>query len=49
MWVVQAAKMGYKWEIGNVKRIQFWEDNWVGNSSLATQYWNLYKFVNEKK
>jgi hypothetical protein len=40
--------MGYMWKIGNGKRVRFWEDNWVGNSSLAIQYWKLYRVVNEK-
>lgn len=26
MWAVNAAKMGYKWKVGNGKRIRFWED-----------------------
>jgi hypothetical protein len=48
MWAVQAAKMGYKWKIGNGRKVRFWEDNWVGNSSLSIQYSKLYRFVNEK-
>jgi hypothetical protein len=48
MWAAQAAKMGYKWKVGNGKRIRFWEDNWLGSSSLAIQFWPLYKIVNEK-
>jgi hypothetical protein len=31
-----------------VGKFGFWEDNWVGNSSLAIQYWKLYRFVNAK-
>jgi hypothetical protein len=48
MWVAHAARMGYKWAIGNGKKVRFWEDNWLGTSSLAIQYWKLYRFVNEK-
>lgn len=33
---------------GNDKKVRFWEDNWLGSSSLAIQYWNLYKIVHEK-
>ena len=44
----QAAKMGFRWQIGNGKLVKFWEDNWLGNSSLAIQYWELYEIVNEK-
>jgi hypothetical protein len=43
-----AAKMGYKWRVGDGKKIRFWEDNWLGSSSLAIQFWPLYKIVNEK-
>lgn len=32
------AKMGFRWRIGNGKNIKFWEDNWLGSSSLAIQY-----------
>lgn len=31
-----------------VGKFGFWEDNWVGNSSLPIQYWKLYRFVNAK-
>ena len=30
------------------KRSKFWEDNWLGSSSLAIQFWDLYVIVNEK-
>jgi hypothetical protein len=26
----------------------FWEDNWLGNASLAVQFWDMYLIVNEK-
>jgi len=49
MWAVQAAKLGFRWHIGNGgKNIKFWEDNWLGSSSLAIQFWDLYVIVNEK-
>jgi hypothetical protein len=48
MWAAQAAKMGYKCKVGNGKRIRLWEDNWLGSSSLAIQFWPLYRIVNEK-
>lgn len=28
--------------------MKFWEDNWLGTSSLAIQYWDVYVIVNEK-
>jgi len=47
MWAAQAARMGYKWVTGNGEKVRFWEDYWLGTSSLAIQYWKLYRFVNE--
>lgn len=40
--------VGYKWKIGNGKKVLFWEDNWLGPSSLAVQYWEIYVIVNER-
>lgn len=33
----------WKWE-----KIRFWEDNWLGSSSLAIQFWPIYRIVHEK-
>ena len=41
MWAGQAARMGFRWKIGDGRRVKFWEDNWLGTSSLAIQFWNL--------
>jgi len=35
IWAATATKMGYKWKIENDKKVKFWEDNWLGPSSLA--------------
>jgi hypothetical protein len=48
MWAAQAARTGYKWKVGNGMKIRLWEDNWLGSSSLAIQFWPLYRIVNEK-
>lgn len=48
MGAALAAKMGYRWHVGNGRSIKFWEDNWLGTSSLAIQFWDLYEIVNEK-
>jgi hypothetical protein len=34
-WDAQAAKMGYKWKIGNEKKIYLCEDQWFDTCSLA--------------
>jgi hypothetical protein len=31
LWVVQAAKMGYRWHVGDGTKIRFWEDHWLGS------------------
>jgi hypothetical protein len=43
----RVAKMGYKWKLGDGIKICFWEDVWIGTSSLAIQYWEIYCLVNE--
>lgn len=40
VWAAQAAKLGYRWHVGKCVRIKFWEDNWLGPSSLAVQFGN---------
>lgn len=48
MRAVQVATMAYRWKIGDGRKARFWEDCWLGSSSLAIQYWPLYRLVNEK-
>ena len=48
MWTAKLAKMGYRWRIGDGRKVRFWKDNWIGPSSLAIQFWDLYIIVNEK-
>jgi hypothetical protein len=48
LWTAKAAKMGYKWHIGDGQNIRFWEDQWFGSCSLAIEYWELYSISNEK-
>ena len=33
--------------MGNGKNIRFWEDQWLGHTTLATQYWELYSIAND--
>jgi hypothetical protein len=44
----QVAKMGYRWKVGDGKKIKFCEDVWIGSSSLAIQFWEIYCIVNEQ-
>lgn len=48
MWAIKSARMGYRWKVGNGRRVRFWEDNWLGPSSLAVQFWPIYRVVVEK-
>jgi hypothetical protein len=48
LWAVRAAKFGYRWKVGNGAKVRFWEDIWVGTSSLAIQFWDIYYIVNEQ-
>ena len=48
MGVMEAVKMGYKWQVGNGRMVRFWEDTWFGNSPLATQFWDLYFITNQQ-
>jgi hypothetical protein len=45
---MQAAKFGIRWKIGNGEKVRFWEDHWLGNTSLAIIYWPLY-VINEQQ
>jgi hypothetical protein len=31
-----------------IQVVRFWEDLWLGRSSLAIQFWELYLIVNEQ-
>jgi hypothetical protein len=44
---MQAAHMGVRWVVGNGENIRFWEDQWLGNTSLAILFWPLY-VINEQ-
>jgi hypothetical protein len=48
MWAAQATNMGYRWQVGDGRRIRFWEDQWFSSCSLAIQYWDLYSIINEQ-
>jgi hypothetical protein len=48
LWAANVARMGYRWQVGDGVSIRFWEDVWLGNTSLAIQYWELYCIVNEQ-
>ena len=39
--------MGY-WIINNGEQVRFWEDKWLGNSSLKDKYPSLYSIIRRK-
>lgn len=47
-WAARVAKMGYRWKLGNGNNVKFWEDVWLGTSSLAIQLWEIYCLINEQ-
>jgi hypothetical protein len=49
MWAANAAKLGYRWNLGNGLKILFWTDIWLGNCSLAILYWDLFILVHEQE
>jgi hypothetical protein len=49
MWAASAAKVGYRWIVGNGRRVLFQEDTWLGHCSLSIVYWDLYTIVNEQQ
>lgn len=46
MWV---AKFGFKWKIGNGRKVKFWENNWLGPSNLAIQHWDYIPLLMKKQ
>jgi hypothetical protein len=48
IWAMQAAKIGNHWNLGKGDKIRFWEDQWLGNTSIAILYWPLY-VINEQQ
>jgi hypothetical protein len=48
LWIARVAKFGYRWKLGNEAKVRFWEDVWVGTSSIAIQFWDIYFIVNEQ-
>jgi hypothetical protein len=48
IWAAKTAKLGFRWRVGNGKRVSFWEDLWFGTCSLAIQYWNIYSIISDQ-
>jgi hypothetical protein len=38
MWDVESVKFGYRWKIGDGRKVRFWEDTWFSTSPLAVQF-----------
>lgn len=47
LWAAKATSMGYSWTVGNGNSVRFWEDQWIGHTTLDTQYWDLYTVAND--
>jgi hypothetical protein len=48
LWAARVAKLGYRWKVGTGSKIRFWQDLWIGSSSLVIQYCEIYCLVNEQ-
>jgi hypothetical protein len=48
MWAAEDVKFCYKWKIGNVRIVKFWEEIWFGNTNLATRFGDIY-FVSDQQ
>lgn len=48
MWAAKALKFGYRWVVGNGRKIRFWEDIWFGTSPLSVQFWPLYSIFHQQ-
>ncbi|PNT69834.1 hypothetical protein BRADI_2g01182v3 [Brachypodium distachyon] len=48
LWARRAAKMGYRWQVGNGKTVKFWENQWIGNASLAIMFWDICIVCNQQ-
>jgi hypothetical protein len=35
IWVARVARMGYRWKVGDGSKVRFWDDMWIGSTSLA--------------
>ena len=49
IWAARAAKMGFRWVVGNGQRVKFWSDVWIGTCSLAIVFWDLFVISNEQE
>jgi hypothetical protein len=47
MWASKAAKLEFRWHLGNGRKVRFWEYLWFDTCSLAIQFWDIYSIVNE--
>ena len=47
LWAAQALKFGYRWKVGDGRKIRFWEDTWFGTAPLTVQFWDLFSICNQ--
>ena len=47
-WALEGVRPFYKWKLGNGNKISFWDDIWVGDSSLKTQFWDVYEICQQQ-
>ena len=47
-WDFEGIRPFYKWKLGSGEKISFWDDVWVGDSSLKTQFWDVYEICQQQ-
>src|SRR4051812_48688278 len=45
---IRALKFGYRWNVGDGKKVRLWEDTWFGVSPLSVQFWPIYTICNQQ-
>ena len=48
-WDFEGIRPFFKWNLGNGDKISFWDGTWVGDSSLKTQFWEVYEICQQQQ
>ena len=47
-WAFEGIRPFFRWNLGNGNKVSFWDDTWVGDSSLKTQFWEVYEICQQQ-
>jgi hypothetical protein len=48
VWAMQAAMISIHWKLGSGEKVRFWEDQWLGNTSLVIYTGPCMSLMNNK-